>query len=117
MAFSKAKLYEEDDQITALYFKAFSHPARIKILKQLRTQGPCAVEDLARDHPINDTTFSEHLQKLRVAGLITYKEQFPYVIYEIVLENVIKAECYINEFLGLIIIENLSKVEVIESDT
>lgn len=50
-------------------FSALANPARRKILMHLR-EGPCPVNELAKDFQIGRPAVSEHLQVLRKACLV-----------------------------------------------
>lgn len=81
MAFTRAHLYSEDDQQTSYYAKAFCHPARLAILRKLKRDGPCTVEELTRHNPLSQPTISQHLEILRRMNLVEYREAYPYVYY------------------------------------
>ena len=98
MGFSKAHLYDKEDQITSLFARAFGHPARLKILRKLKRDGPSSVEEISLYHPLSKPTMSEHLKILRTAHLITYKEKYPSIIYSLDGKNVTKAEAYLKLF-------------------
>ncbi len=98
MAFSKAKLYDKEEQITSGFAKAFGHPARTKILNQLCKDGPQSVQEIAKSHPLSKASMSKHLGILLTAQLITYKEIFPYVIYNVHKKNLIEAARRLNLF-------------------
>ena len=83
MAFTKAHLYDENDQITSHFARAVFHPARIEIIRKLRTHGTCTVEELSEPHPIAQPTVSQHLGILRKAGMITCVEKCPYTYYSL----------------------------------
>lgn len=98
MAFSKANLYEEISQITAGFFKAFGHPARLEIMEKLSLEGPRTVNEICREHPISNPSLSDHFEILREAHLIVYIENYPYVIYSLHKENFEVAKKYIEDY-------------------
>ena len=98
MAFSKARLYHKEAQITSVFAHAISHPARQLILQQLSKDGSSKVEELLLNHPISQPALSDHLEILRKAQLVTYKEVFPYIIYSLDGKNVTVAEQYLSAF-------------------
>lgn len=83
MAFNKAHLYNKFDICTSHFMHAISHPARICIIRQLSKRGPCTVEELLVNHPLSQPTLSQHIEILRKANLVLYREEYPYVIYSI----------------------------------
>ena len=50
-------------------FDALAHPLRRRLLMELRT-GPRSASELAADMPVGRPAISEHLQVLRLAGLV-----------------------------------------------
>ena len=102
MAFSKHYLYNPTDQIIGGYAHAFSHPARILIIKQLLTLGPSAVQLIARDHTIHKESMSGHLKILRHYELVEGQEKYPYTFYSVQDDNLKKASQYLSEFLEMI---------------
>src|SRR5688572_9057572 len=87
MAFTKAHLYNDIDLRASLLARAISHPARIGILRQLSKQGVSTVEELLAMHPLSQPTISQHLKILRKAGLVSYKEVYPYCYYSLNKES------------------------------
>lgn len=98
MAFTRAHLYPETDQIISYFAQAISHPARIAILRQLYGSGPTTVENISKMHPLLQPTLSQHLKILRKAQLITCHEKFPYTIYQIDKKNYNKLKRYMQRF-------------------
>ena len=98
MAFSKADHYEAEEQKMGHYSAAFMHPARQRILKQLKKEGMLTVLELNKQHPLSQPTLSEHLAGLRKAGLIKCDAAFPYSYYQIIMEEVARARKTMNAF-------------------
>ena len=101
MAQSKQNLYSPDDQFTSNICRAFSHSARIKILKQLQAQGSLCVQVIAKEHPISNEALSNHLKILREAHLVEWEERFPYTFYIIHEKNMQKAVQHFQSFLAI----------------
>lgn len=70
MALSRKEEFPEKDLQLADWCKALSHPARIAILKNLASRGECICGDLVLDLPLAQSTVSQHLKALKMAGLI-----------------------------------------------
>ena|ERR1035437_4985642 len=70
MAFSKTKLFEENLQEQANFFKTLAHPARLQILQFLSEMKNCVSGDISDDLPLSRTTVNQHLKELKDAGLI-----------------------------------------------
>ena len=75
MAFPKTALFPPLDQQVSFSGRALGHPARVFILRLLEEEGPKYVMELVRVLPLTEGTITEHLKKLRLAGLIDVEEQ------------------------------------------
>ena len=78
MAFSKFNQYPKRDQMVALYARAFGHPARKKIIETLSRYGCLKVTTISKGHPLSQPSMAEHFRILRNAGLVKWKEEYPY---------------------------------------
>ncbi len=58
-----------DDEL-ALLAKALAHPARVHVLRLLRSVGPMTCAQLVASLRLAQSTVSEHLRILRDAGLV-----------------------------------------------
>ena len=83
MAFTRAYLYKQEDQLTSHFARAISHPARICIILKLFRDGPCTVEELMHSQYISQSSISQHLAILRKAQFVTFQEEFPYTYYSL----------------------------------
>ncbi|CAH0527128.1 ArsR/SmtB family transcription factor [Vibrio hippocampi] len=75
-----------DEKAIASQAKALSHPARLRILKilsDLERQGGCLNSDLVSQLGLAQSTVSEHLRILKVAGFIHAEAMPPKVCYRI----------------------------------
>ena len=70
MVYSKTKLFDADLQVSAEYFKALAHPARLAILKYLSETQTCITGDISDALPLSRTTVNQHLKELKKVGLI-----------------------------------------------
>ncbi|OEF22656.1 ArsR/SmtB family transcription factor [Vibrio rumoiensis] len=76
----------QQEQEFALLAKALSHPARVRILKiliNLDKLGGCLNSDLVAELGLAQSTVSEHLRILKVAGFITAEPIPPKMCYRI----------------------------------
>jgi ArsR family transcriptional regulator len=87
MAFNKSHLFDPADQVTSAMAQLISHPARVDILRYLAQNGPTSVEKLADRYPLSKSTVSQHLEYLRKADLVQYRESYPHTIYSIDLQT------------------------------
>ncbi|HEY1872179.1 MAG TPA: metalloregulator ArsR/SmtB family transcription factor [Chitinophagaceae bacterium] len=71
MAFHKKEEFRAREQSLAAFAKAFSHPARIAILNLLAKKNECICNEIVEVLPLAQSTVSQHLKELKLAGLIT----------------------------------------------
>lgn len=83
MLLSKANLYDEEDQMTSYCARALTHPARLKIIRSLRKNGPMTVQQLSAEHPLSLAALSQHLEILRETQIVQFKPIYPYLLYNI----------------------------------
>jgi len=80
--------------------KAFSHPARVFILKKLASLNACCYSgDLVEELPIGRSSLSQHLKELKHAGLIQGEIEPPFIKYCLNRENWEKAKEVFKGFL------------------
>ncbi len=103
MAFSKADQYAPDEQMVGKYCRSIMHPARQRILKQLKREGILTVDEIGKGHPIMPSTVSNHLGVLSEPPLILANEEYPYTYYNINLEEVERARKAINDFFDTLL--------------
>ena len=70
MANHKKESFSHREQDLAAFAKALSHPARIAILKVLSQKNECICGEIVEVLPLAQSTISQHLKELRIAGLI-----------------------------------------------
>ena len=70
MAVHKKEEFTQKEQDLANFAKAFSHPARIAILKVLAQKNECICGEIVEILPLAQSTVSQHLKELKNAGLI-----------------------------------------------
>lgn len=78
---NKSNLFEKQDIGIAVFAKALSHPARIKILKLLLIKSPQMSSEIVEQIPLSQATVSQHLSELKYAKLITDKKEGTKVMY------------------------------------
>lgn len=72
----------ELSQFTAEFFKALSHPLRIKVLDALR-QGEVGVNELSGRLKIEQTTLSQQLAVLRKSNIVVGRKEGQNVFYSV----------------------------------
>lgn len=75
MAFPKNHLFATEDQRIGKLGRALGHPARSCILRILEREGPLLVHEIVALLPLCEGSVTEHLRKLRLAGLVQVKER------------------------------------------
>ncbi|MBS1510930.1 MAG: winged helix-turn-helix transcriptional regulator [Bacteroidetes bacterium] len=70
MAIHKKEEFTQKEQDLAAFAKALSHPARIAILKVLAQRNECICGEIVDVLPLAQSTVSQHLKELKLAGLI-----------------------------------------------
>jgi DNA-binding transcriptional ArsR family regulator len=79
--------YQKSTEELAKFAKALSHPTRIAILKYLEDRSCCFTGDLVEIFPLAQSTISQHLKELKIAGLIQGELLPPKINYCINKEN------------------------------
>ncbi|WP_417691872.1 ArsR/SmtB family transcription factor [Roseibium sp.] len=59
----------EDERLATVY-RALAHPARLAILRRLRSEPGACCGDIVKCLPLAQSTVSQHLQALKDAGLL-----------------------------------------------
>ena len=70
MGATKTDHYTEKQNRIAAYASALGHPARIAIIEHLIRVNACICGDIVNELPLSQPTVSQHLKKLKEAGLI-----------------------------------------------
>ncbi|WP_291634386.1 metalloregulator ArsR/SmtB family transcription factor [Clostridium sp.] len=81
--------YIKYSEITEI-LKVLAHPIRLCIVKSILNQGECNVSHMQTCLKIPQSTVSQHLQKLRYAGVIEGRRNGLEVNYKIKDERIIK---------------------------
>ncbi|MCB2293498.1 metalloregulator ArsR/SmtB family transcription factor [Clostridium algoriphilum] len=81
--------YIKYSEITEI-LKVLAHPIRLCIVKGILDQGQCNVSHMQTCLKIPQSTVSQHLQKLRYAGVIEGNRKGLEVNYKITDERIIK---------------------------
>lgn len=74
-------------QRKAEILKAIAHPIRLAILRGLIKNGPTNVNNLETCVEVPTATVSQHLTKIRYAGILTKKRKGTFIFYDIVDEE------------------------------
>lgn len=96
--FKKIEAYTKEQEQTARFAKALSHPVRVYILEFLAKKACCFSGDLAELLPIARSTLSQHLKELKNAGLIQGNVEYPKIRYCLNKENWEKAKSLFKHF-------------------
>lgn len=74
--------YKELEDISEL-LKVLAHPVRLCIVRGLLSSGGCNVSHMQNCLDMPQSTVSQHLQKLRAAGVITGERKGLEIIYKV----------------------------------
>ncbi|WP_064608412.1 ArsR/SmtB family transcription factor [Photobacterium sp. J15] len=74
---------EVKEQALANAAKALAHPARIRILRILARQQGCLNSDLVSELGLAQSTVSEHLRILKVAGFVIAEPNPPRICFSV----------------------------------
>lgn len=99
MGLTKTEQFTEEQNETALFAKAFGHPARVAILQHLFKINSCFCGDLVIEIGLAQPTISQHLKELKQMGLIKGTIEGTSVCYCIDYENWNKMKQKIKAFL------------------
>lgn len=69
------------DQRLVLMLRALGNPARVLIVKELRKRGTCQTGSLVDSLPLSQSTISEHLRRLKEAGIVVGEIDGPATCY------------------------------------
>ena len=97
MAVSKKQEFTQEDIWLADVAKALSHPARIRILKNLTRMDSCVVGSIVDQLPLAQATVSQHLKELKRVGLIQGEIDGPKICYCVNNKNLTKAKSAIDK--------------------
>lgn len=75
-----SNLYEEELAVLA---DALAHPARVRLVRSLISGGPATAGALHKKVPLAQATVSQHLSKLREAGVVTSTRRGREVVYQV----------------------------------
>ena len=100
MGISKSEEFSVKDNKIAAIAKALSHPARVAILKLLIKKQACVCGDIVDELPLSQSTVSQHLKELKLAGLIQGEIEGTKVCYCVNLENLDVASSLMAEFFA-----------------
>lgn len=74
MGISHIDKFSNEQNILAKYAKTLGHPARIAIIEYLINSSSCICGDIVEALPLSQSTISQHLKKLKDAGIIELKK-------------------------------------------
>ncbi|MBL7876009.1 MAG: winged helix-turn-helix transcriptional regulator [Cyclobacteriaceae bacterium] len=101
MGLSKTEEFSKEQNEIAAIAKVLGHPARIAILQYLAEKKSCVCGDIVDELPLSQSTVSQHLKELKMAGLIKGEIEGPSVCYCIDAKTITKA----NKLLGDLLME------------
>lgn len=100
MTKTKTEGFSTETLELATLMKAMGHPARIAILQFILERQACICGSIVDALPLSQSTVSQHLAELKLAGLIKGTIDGPRVCYCIDTENWERARKMLDAFLG-----------------
>ena len=97
MGLSKSKLFDEREVALAKSCKALGHPARIRILEFLLREKSATCQQVVDNLPLAQSTVSQHLAEMKIAGLLDGNDYKTSVIYSVNKENLAQAQKRLSE--------------------
>ncbi|HEX8466128.1 MAG TPA: winged helix-turn-helix domain-containing protein [Abditibacterium sp.] len=76
-----APLLGDDNAALAKLAGALGHPARVAIVRLLKSRGTCICGDIVEELPLAQSTVSQHLKVLKEAGWVRGDVDGPRVCY------------------------------------
>ncbi len=98
MPFSKTDLFNEAEMKLANIGRALSHPARIRIFKLLNENGWAKNVELSSKLELTPTSVSNHVRKLKEAGLVQINYKPNYYEISLVKEGLNDISAFAEEF-------------------
>ena len=89
----------DEDQFAA-YAKALGHPARVAIMQLLMQKDACICGEIVDELPLAQSTVSQHLKKLKAAGLIRGEVDGPRVCYCVEPAAIARFESLVDLFVS-----------------
>ncbi len=93
------KAYSPNTLKLATLLDALSHPARLQILLRLAEHNGCMASSVSSRMPLCQSTVSQHMLKLKNAGLISASPEGVCQIYMINYETMIHLRDFFNDFM------------------
>jgi DNA-binding transcriptional ArsR family regulator len=81
--------------------EALAHPTRIAVLDYILSQEVCLCKDITKRLPIVQSSVSQHIKKLKDAGLIYGEKHGTKTCYCGNQKNLLKYKSLINQFLDV----------------
>ena len=99
MGTTKYQIYTQEQIEMARLFKALAHPARLAIVENIMRHDSISGKDLQFYIPLSQSTISQHLKELYVAGIIDVRADGNKSIYIIKKLALIEIEKCLNRFI------------------
>lgn len=98
MAFPRYYLFLPEEQTLSEFFRALGHPIRKRILRDLKA-GKMTVSDMVARYPLSRESICQHLDILRDADLLHYREVAPYTFYWRNEKQIKRVKGYFRDYL------------------
>ncbi len=81
--------------------KALAHPSRLEIIRQLAKRDRCCGNDFCDCLSLAQSTISQHLDMLKISGLVIWQQQGTKSIYTLNQEKLAQVADSLNQFSKL----------------
>ncbi len=111
MGIHKRENFTETQNMISKYARILSSPARVAILELLLYKDSCICGDIVDELSLSQSTVSQHLQQLKLAGLIRGTIEGPKICYCIDKEGWMRMKNSFDLILNQKFLRNITKLK------
>lgn len=100
MGLSKIEEFTVRENKISGYARALAHPARVAIIEMLLKKQSCVCGEIVDELPLSQSTVSQHLKELKIAGLIKGEIEGVKIFYCMDEKQWSQAKQYLGAFLN-----------------
>jgi ArsR family transcriptional regulator len=91
-------VFQKAFEVHAQVYKAMAHPKRLEVINLLR-ESELTVGDISRMLAIPQANLSQHLARLRQAGIVKARREKRKIFYRLTSANIVRAQDLVREVL------------------
>ncbi len=103
MAVAPSDKFNEPYESLAVFSRALSHPARVKIVELLSNNGEMTCGQITEELPLSQATVSQHLKLLRECSMIKYRKDGLRSIYTLNAELISEAHSFMSALINQLV--------------